>query len=188
MAMDKDLMKKIRAGDSNAFKELFDQTRDYVYNLCFRMTGNHEEAEDSAQEVYLKLYRSMRTFRGDSKLSTWIFRITVNTCLSQNRRKKLIRFVTFDFLIPNEHSNLYSSEKGPDRLLEDSETEQIVRQAIEMLPKRQKTALVLHRYADQSCEEIARIMEISLSAVESLIHRAKKNLAVKLTPLKKELK
>ena len=185
----KELLTKIKKGDPNAFKQLFEQYQHFVYNICYRMIGNREEAEDTTQDVFIKIYHSIGKFRGDAKISSWIYRIAVNTCLKIERRKKLNYWISLEFLFQdNEDNQPMSQEKMPDQQVEISETENIVQQAIHKLPVRQKTALILHRYENLSYEEISQVMETSLSAVESLLHRAKENLTEKLIPLKKYLR
>lgn len=185
-----DLIQNIQEGNKkDAFLKLFNQYQHLVYNICYRMTGNRENASDVSQEVFIKIYRSIHKFRGDSKLSSWIYRITVNTCLNWERRRKLTNWLSLDFLLESEAKfEPLSEEKTPDQLLEQSETEQIIQRSIQTLPHRQKTAIVLHRYENLSYEEIANVLGISLSAVESLLFRAKKNLAKKLSSLKNNIK
>ena len=186
---DKELVANIINKDQNAFKQLFEQYKDFVYNICYRMSGNREEAEDITQDVFIKIFHSVEKFRGDAKLSSWIYRIAVNTCLKKERSKKLNYWVSLEFMFQDkEEFQPMSGDKLPDQLVEISEAEQIVQHAIQQLPGRQRTALILHRYENLSYQEIAQIMEISLSAVESLQHRAKHNLTKKLVPLKKYLR
>jgi RNA polymerase sigma-70 factor (ECF subfamily) len=153
------------------------------------VSGNREEAEDTTQDVFIKIFLAIRSFRGDAKLSSWIYRIAINTSLKKERRKKLIYWTSLEFLFQNEERFLSPGEaETPDQRMEKSETEQIVQQAIQQLPARQKTALILQRYEDLSYSEIAQVMQISLSATEALLHRAKENLAEKLILLKKYLR
>lgn len=185
---EKRLILKIKNNDRSAFKQLFEHYKDYVFNICYRMSNNPEEAEDVSQEVFIKIYRSINDFRGEAKLSSWIYRIAVNTCLKKERRKKLERWISLEFLLQDKQSyRAVCSEETPEQRLQNSEIEQIVQQAIRQLPARQKTAIVLQRYENLTYEEIARVMVISHSAVESLLHRAKQNLTKKLIPLKKSL-
>ena len=183
---DHELVIKIKSGDQDAFRQLFEQYQHLVFNISYRMSGNQKEAEDITQDVFVKIYHAIGKFRGDAKLSSWIYRIAVNTCLKRERRKKLENWISLEFLFQEkEKSPPVSPEKSPDQQIEIAEKEQIVQKAIQSLPERQKTALILHRYENLSYEEIATVMEISLSAVESLLHRAKDNLTKKLLPIKK---
>lgn len=178
---EKELLLNLQEGDKTAFRQFFNRYQQMVFNVCYRMSDSREEAEDNTQDVFIKVFQAIANFRSDSKLSTWLYRISVNTCLKNQNRKRLNRLVSLDFLLKEEERNnsVFLSE-APDQKIEKSETEQIVRYAIQKLSARQRTAVVLHRYENLSYEEIARIMEISIPAVESLLHRAKENLAEKL--------
>lgn len=183
---DKELVIKIKNGDQNAFKQLFEEYQHLVFNISYRMSGNQEEAEDATQDVFIKIYHAIGKFRGEAKLSSWIYRIAVNTCLKRERRKKLENWVSLEFLFQEKKTlQPVSPEKTPDQQIEMAEKERIVQKAIQSLPDRQKAALILQRYENLSYKEIATAMEISLSAVESLLHRGKENLTKKLIPLKK---
>jgi RNA polymerase sigma-70 factor (ECF subfamily) len=185
---DRDLVTKIINGEQNALKQLFEQYQHLVYNICYRMTGNREEAEDITQDVFIKIFHAIGKFRGDAKLSSWIYRIALNTCLKRERRKKLENWISLEFLFQEkEQLHPASPEEPPEQQIEIAEKEQIVQQAIQSLPERQKTALILYRYENLSYTEIAQVMKISLSSVESLLHRAKDNLTEKLLPMKKHL-
>ena len=180
---EKELVTNIKKGDHNAFKQLFEQYQHFVYNICYRMSGNREEAKDNTQDVFIKIFHAIGEFRGNSKLSSWIYRIAVNTCLKKERRKKRDSWISLEFLFQDKKGFQPTSlEATPDQQMEISETEYRVQQAIQRLPVRQKTALVLQRYENLSYQEIAQVMDIGLSAVESLLHRAKENLAKTLIP------
>jgi RNA polymerase sigma-70 factor (ECF subfamily) len=186
---DKELTTIIKTDDQNAFKHLFDRYKHLVYNICYRMSGNREEAEDNTQDVFIKIFHAIGKFRNEAKLSSWIYRIAVNTCLKRARRKKLENWISLEFLF--QDAGIFQPqayEETPDQEVEILEKEEIVQQAIQRLPERQKTALILHRYENLSYQEIAEIMKISISAVESLLHRAKENLIKKLLPMKKYLR
>ncbi|MBN1821104.1 MAG: sigma-70 family RNA polymerase sigma factor [Prolixibacteraceae bacterium] len=181
MLGEKELLRDLQNGDKIVFKQLFNSYQQLVYNVCYHMSNSREEAEDITQDVFIKVLHAIASFKGEAKLSTWIYRIAVNTCLKNESRKKLNQLVSLDFLLKEEQSlHLIFDPETPDQKLEKSETEQIVRYAIQKLSARQKTAVVLHRYENLSYKEIARVIGISVPAVESLLHRAKENLAEKL--------
>jgi len=182
---DKKIIEHLKNGDEFIYKYVYDQYVRVVFSVCRKMTGSKEEAEDAAQDVFIKVFSSIDSFRADSKLSTWIYRISVNVCLNRQRRKKIIKFLSFDFW--NEENELTDENITPSKSIERSELEGIVRDAINRLPAKQKTALILSRYEEKSYKEIAEIMEVSLSAVESLLFRAKENLAKKLISLENYL-
>lgn len=175
------LLNKLKKGDQSSFKELFDNYHAYIFNVCYRFVGDIHEAEDATQDVFIKIYRSIRKFRGDSSLSSWIYRIAVNTCLNLQRRKKFNYYVSLDFLMADKSSDQpFDVDNIPDVQLERAEKERIVQEAIRSLPARQQTAIILQRYEELSYEEIAEVMQTSIPAVESLIHRAREKLSAKL--------
>lgn len=188
---DRDLVEALHRGNRAALKELFDSYSIRVYNVAYRMLQNKHDAEDVTQEVFLEAYKSLKTFRGESRLSTWLYRISVNRALNHQRKKRLQRWLAFDFEASElsfEATGLPEvADVGPDGELERKDTERIVQGAINALPGRQRTALVLHRYDELSHEEIAEVMGVSIASVESLLHRARQALARKLLPLKDQL-
>lgn len=186
-----DLIERIRANDPRAFKDLFDSNVSLVYNVCWRMLGNRQDAEDVTQEVFFEAYKSLKRFRFESKLSTWLYRIAVNRSLNHQRKNKLDRWLSLDFnAIVEGTGNVHvpsASDESPDAMMEKKDTEHIVQGAISRLPERQRTALLLHRYEELPYQEIAKIMDVTVASVESLLHRAKQTLAKKLLSMKKDL-
>lgn len=179
------IIEHLKNGDEFIYKYVYDQYVRMVFNVCLKMSGSKEEAEDAAQEVFIKVFNSINSFRADSKLSTWIYRVAVNICINRQRRKKIINFLSLDFWVEEKvEFGIDSDSKTPGEKLEKSETQKIVQTAINTLPAKQKTALILSRYEEKTYKEIAEIMKVSLSAVESLLFRAKENLAQKLIALK----
>lgn len=183
---EKQIIEHLKNGDEFIYKYVYDLYARMVYSVCFRMTGNKEEAEDILQDVFIKAFNSISSFREDSKLSTWIYQITVNTCLNKLRRKNAISFFALDFWKDEKGGKeMVDNNPSPEKALEKSELQQIVQGAINSLPAKQKTAIILSRYEELSYKEISKIMALSLSSVESLIFRAKENLAKKLISYKK---
>ena len=187
---EEDLIEQIRADDPRAFKELFDSNNALVYNVCFRMLGNRHDTEDVTQEVFFEAYKSLKRFRFESKLSTWLYRIAVNRSLNYQRKRKLERWLFLD-LEAREGSAVNSgypgtTEDGPDDAMAKKDTKRFVQEAINSLPSQQRIAILLHRYEELSYDEIAKIMGVTVASVESRLHRAKRTLAKKLRPLIKE--
>jgi len=188
---ERDLIKELRGGNRAAFKELFDSFSTLVYNVTYRMLQNKQDAEDVTQEVFFQAYKSLKHFRAESQLSTWLYRIAVNRSLNHERKRKLERWLSLDFEA-SEDSAVNSgypgtTEDGPDDAMEKKDVERIVQEAINSLPDQQRIAILLHRYEELSYEEIAKIMGVTVASVESRLHRAKQTLAKKLLPLMKEL-
>jgi len=176
-----ELIKKIKENDSEAFKIFYETYKNLVYNVCYRMLNNRQDAEDVTQDIFVKAIKSIHKFRGDSKISTWIYQITVNTNINYIRRKKIEIWFSLDFLVGKEESLQDNINNRPDFKFEKKELEALVQQAIQSLPTRQRTAIILQRYEGLSYKKIAKVMKTSLSAVESLLYHAKDNLSKKLT-------
>lgn len=175
------IIENLKSGDEFIYKYVYDQYSRMVYSVCFRMAGNNEDAEDVTQDVFIKVFNSINSFREDSKLSTWIYQITVNTCLNKSRRKKAINFLSLNFWEDEKgEKEMAADNLTPSDKIEKSEIQNIVQDVINTLPAKQKTAIVLSRYEELPYKEIAKIMGVSLSSVESLLFRAKENLAKKL--------
>jgi RNA polymerase sigma-70 factor (ECF subfamily) len=182
---DNELIQKIAAKDHGAFKALVDRYQALVINTCYNLLGNRQDAEDVAQEVFFQVYKSARKFRGEAKISTWLYRIAVNRSLNFIRDNKRFGWLkSLSSLLEGERQEVAdvpaSDSDRPDIALEKKERNVIVQKAIDSLPENQRTAFVLHKYEGLSYQEIAKISKYSLSSVESLIHRAKLNLQKKL--------
>jgi RNA polymerase sigma-70 factor (ECF subfamily) len=166
----------IAEGDEQAFEQLVQKYQQAVFNTIYRYIGNQDDVQDLAQEIFIKVWRNAGKFKGKSKFSTWLYRIVVNHCINYRRKNKL-RHVSLDEM----------TEKGktPEALKVEPDWEQmrkveLVRRAVDELPDRQRMALVLSQYEEKSYKEIAEIMKVSLSSVESLIFRARSALKGKL--------
>ena len=159
-----------------SIEEIVDKFQDRVYNTCLGFLKNEEEAEDVAQEVFIKVFKNMDRFKGNSSISTWIYRITVNNCLDELRKTKQIRKLVAVSAIDNQPEKQFENFYHPGVALENKERASILFNAIGDLPEQQKVAFTLHKLEGLSYEEISKIMEKSLSSVESLMHRAKMNL------------
>ena len=164
------------------FEEIVKTHQEKVRNTCFRFVKNVEDADDVAQEVFIQAYESLSHFRNDAELSTWIYRIAVNKSLDflrWNKRKKRYGQIKSIFglggIDENEEIQI-PILSSPGKVLEDSERREILDRVIDNLPENQKAAITLSKYKGFNNKEISKILGLSLSSVESLIHRAKKNL------------
>lgn len=167
-----------------AFKELVDRFRDSVYNTALGLLQHNEDAEDIAQEVFIQVYRSIRQFKGDSLLSTWIYRITVTKSLDHLRSRKRKKRFGFVFSIFGDN-DVRSVEPGdfnhPGIIQEKKEDAAILFRMVDQLPVNQRTAFILNKVEDLSYREIADILRTTESAVDSLLQRARQNLRKKLS-------
>jgi RNA polymerase sigma-70 factor (ECF subfamily) len=173
---------------ASGVRRLFEQYQGTIFNTCCRLLDHEQDAEDITQDVFIRAFKAYPQFRAESSPGTWLYRIAVNLCLNHKRRQKYARWLSLDVLSEAFDAPPFESrESGPEEGLEKTETERIVREALQALPARQRTALILLRYEGLSYNEIARILECSESSVESLLHRAKHNLAKRLRPYLNEL-
>lgn len=182
---DTKIIEQLKQGNETAFKSLVDNHQKLVVNTCYGLVQNREDAEDIAQDVFIEVYRKIHDFREDSKLSTWLYRIAVNRSLNHIRDNKKHRwFRSFEDEVSEKRNQLLKIEATksdePEYGLENQQRALILKEAINGLPKKQKVAFTLSKYEELSYQEIAEVMELSISSVESLLFRAKKGLQKKL--------
>jgi RNA polymerase sigma-70 factor (ECF subfamily) len=177
----------VKQGDRAAFRELVGHYTDRVYNTVLGLLQNREDAEDTTQEVFVEVYESIGGFRGDASLTTWIYRIAVQKSLEHiragNRKKRsgiLLSLFGREHLVPVAVTSPFYH---PGIKLENKERAAILFGAIRNLPENQRTAFTLHKVESMSYAEIAEIMKVSVSSVESLMFRAKQNLQKQLSAL-----
>ena len=174
-----ELIQGLKNGDETAFKYLVDTYQDLVFNTAIGIVQNAEDAEDVAQEVFIQVYRSIHSFKGESKLSTWLYRITTTRSLDLLRsRKSKKRFGYLQRLFGESNEPLMELPDfhHPGVALDKKENAARLFKAISQLPENQRTAFTLHKVEDLSYQEISEVMQTSVSAIESLMHRAKQNL------------
>jgi len=168
------LVQACLAGRSGAFDLIVERHRRPVYQLCYRFVGNHEDASDLSQEVFLRAYRGLDAFRGGSSLGTWLYRIGVNLCLNRVSRKTS----PTETLDARQHVDT-RSESASERVLREERGVQ-VRRAIAALPPKQRATLVLRMYHELSHEEIAGVLGSSVGAVKANFFHALGNLKKQL--------
>ncbi|MDZ4793118.1 MAG: RNA polymerase sigma factor [Bacteroidota bacterium] len=174
-----ELIQGLKSGDEASFKYLVDIYQDRVFNTAIGIVQNAEDAEDVAQEVFIQVYRSIHSFKGESKLSTWLYRIATTRALDLLRsRKSKKRFGFMQRLFGEGNEPLYELPdfNHPGVALDKKENSSKLFGAIAQLPDNQKTAFTLHKLEDLSYQEISEVMQTTVPAVESLMHRAKQNL------------
>ena len=179
-----DLMARIANGDNDAFEILVNRHQTSVLNLVYRFIGDRTEAKDLSQEVFIQVWQAAKSYKPKARFTTWLYRITANLCfneLKSSRRKKW-----FSFQQSGEHSRntleetLSDGAPSAEDLLLEKERSRQISDALQSLPDNQRMALVLKRYDDLSYAEIAQVIGCSVSAVESLLVRAKRTLQEKL--------
>lgn len=175
MNSDKDLelVKLCQTGDTTAFDRLVRRHQDRIYRLVYKMLGGSHESDDIAQDIFLKAYKSIKNFRCQSSFSTWLTQIAVNQCI--NHLKSRNRFLSFG-LFSKRHS------VEPQDVAERNEKRERVYQAVNSLPLKQKTVIILHYFENYSCEEVAEILKCSVGTVKSRLFYARMELKEKLKP------
>lgn len=184
---DSDLVRAFQSGEMIAFDELVLRHKDRVFSLCYRFTGEFNEAEDCAQDVFIKVYRSLMRFRLESSFYTWLYRITVNTCKSRlksikDRGIKKIGKMDYPENLGEDYQALEKGDEGKNPLteLEKMERIRLVQNAIDSLPGWQKDVIILRDIEGLSYEEITRITGYRLGTLKSKLSRARHSLKERL--------
>ena len=169
------MIEAILKGDQKAFKLLVDTYQLMVVNTCYAFVHDRDEAEDIAQDVFVQVFESLGRFLFESKLSTWLYRIAVNRSINHCKSPRG-RAIKIDIDSWKQQEVAQSVEMPQQQILEEQEQIELLHKAIDKLPENQRTALILNKYEELSYKEIADVIGVSLSSVESLIFRAKNNL------------
>jgi RNA polymerase sigma-70 factor, ECF subfamily len=184
--VDKDgpLVERVKAGDHAAFTELVKRYEGKVYQLALRLTGNGMDAGDVIQDVFLSVYQKIHTFRGAAAFSSWLYRITANASFAKLNQRRRAAAVSLDDVLPaveEQSSDLYSEwSLKPDAVLFNKETREALERAINELPEEFRTVVVLRDVQNLSNQEVADILNLSIPAIKSRLHRARLVLRKKL--------
>jgi RNA polymerase sigma-70 factor (ECF subfamily) len=180
---DADILEQVAAGDLSAFRIIVERYQASLLNYIARYTGDRAAAEDICQEAFLRVYKSAAEYRPLSSFKTWLFTIATNLCLNDLRDNRVFRH-SVDIFELNEAGfvALPSLSPSPEKETESREMSAILMKALKGLPEKQRVALLLHKYEGFSYLDISRIMDCTVPAVESLIHRARLGLRKELTP------
>ena len=183
---DEEVMLNYQKGETEAMDELLRRYKNPIYHFAFRLIGNTSEAQDIAQEVFLKVHQSKDTYAPTGKFSTWIFSITHNLTLSRLRKNKWLVMWPRKEDNPDELKDFQSPDLSPDAVVCENEVSVIVKKCIQSLPFLQREALLLREYESLDYQDIAKILKKSLGTVKTLIYRARQNLKDKLLPYLEE--
>lgn len=188
---DQQLIEKIQSGNLGAFRELVEANKRTIYFLALDLTGQHHDAEDLSQEVFIKAFQSIRNFRRDAKIMSWLYRITVNAFIDK-KRKKSWQILQFQLDREKDKQNCPDpTDNGifsdPERTTESLLIQKNINRALNKLSPKERTAFVLRHYQQQSIKEIVDLMNISEGSVKSLIFRAIKKLQKALSFYKADL-
>ncbi len=181
---DYELIGRLSENDPQAFRILVEKYQDLVFRTSMGLLHDTEAAEDISQEVFIEVFKSIAYFRGESKLSTWLYRVTINKSLNElKKNQRNMAWSKFEDILKGkkeEKKELSIPDSSSENLIESKELAKILQQAIDELPENQRIAFVLAKYDELSYKEIGEIMNSTVSSVESLVHRAKTNLQKRL--------
>ncbi|WP_264552742.1 RNA polymerase sigma factor [Flavobacterium sp. N2038] len=178
---DQHYIDRILQGETNLFAVLVDRYKDMIFTLSLKMVKNKEEAEEAAQDTFIKVYNSLSKFKGDSKFSTWIYKIAYNACLDRLKKNKK---EDLNISIDEFSSHLVKTMDNALSALEDKERKQAIQNCLNLLPREDNFLLTLFYFEDQNLEEIGKIMDINANNVKVKLFRSRQKLAV---ILKKQL-
>lgn len=168
------IIEKVIAGDTNTFTVLVDRYKDLVFTLALRMMKNREEAEEVSQDAFIKVYKSLDKFKGDSKFSTWIYKVAYNTCLDRlKKNKRHQNTVTIDEF--TEH-HIKTLDNALD-MMERDEKKTAIKRCLELLPSEDSFLMTLYYFEDQSLEDISKITGLTANNVKVKLFRSRKKLS-----------
>ena len=160
-------------GDAEAFSELVRLYQRPVYNMCYRMLGNPQEAEDAAQETFLRAYRALKSYDPKRKFATWLLSVAANYCIDQHRKRRITQ-VDMEAIPAGE---LSAGGKSNEAHIIEGEAGAAIQDLLDGLPPKDRAALILHYWYDYSYKEISKELSLTESAVKSRMHRARRSLA-----------
>ncbi len=185
---DEELVERYGAGDGESFRMLVERYQDRVYHIVYGIVGNRDEAEDLSQEVFLRVYRFLHRFKGKSRFYTWLYRLTVNVCLSARRKRKNEPGKIFSLADSSKYGDdpgeieLADESFSPLKVLQNREMAETIKSAINSLSKVLKSTFVLREFEEFSYEELARVFRCSRGTIKSRLSRAREQLRRKIEP------
>ncbi len=186
-ALDEKLVRELKAGKEEAFDEIVKIYQRKIYALAFNLTRNPMDAQDVTQDVLLSIFKKIDTFQGKSAFSSWVYRITLNAAYMKLRTRKKDQSVSLEEMLPSFNNSGFQQEKlldwseATDSLLFSKETRKLIEQAVDQLPEKEKVVFLLRDVEELSTERVAEILDLSIPAVKSRLHRARLFLRKKLS-------
>lgn len=176
---EKKLIKQSISGDVSSFEQLINQYQKMAYNVAYRIMGNEEDAKDMTQEALIKVYKKLKTFRMDASFSTWLYRIVMNTCKDDLRKKKMKTISidkTYDTGSGEVQMEIEDDKLGPEDRLIQKETQGFVQEALQEIPEANRIVLVLRDIKGMSYDEISEVLDLPKGTVKSRINRGRQAL------------
>ncbi|KNF07499.1 RNA polymerase factor sigma-70 RpoD [Gottschalkia purinilytica] len=179
------IIKEIQNGNYSEFSQIVDLYKNKVFGMAYKFTNDYDEAQDLSQEVFLKIYKQIKNFRFESKLSTWIYRICMNTCIDWKRKKEKIKSINFSNMTSEENKDQQIEIKDESLLPEDkivaNEKSQEIHNLIYSLPDKYKTVITMYHFNEMSYEDIAEVLNVPQRTIETRLYRARRILKEKLS-------
>lgn len=181
------LVRQFQKGNLEAYEKIVERYQKKIYALSFNLTRNPMDAQDVVQDVLLTIFKKIDTFQGKSAFSSWVYRVTLNATYMKLRSKKKEPNISLDDLLPNYNGSGYQQEKIQDwsenteSLLFTNETKEVIQKAVDQLPEKEKVVFLLRDVEGLSTEKVSEILELTVPAVKSRLHRARLFLRKKLS-------
>ena len=185
------IIQRIHDGDNDAFRELVEHHKQNIYYLAYDLTGNHHDAQDLAQDVFVQMFRSLNSYRGEGKLSSWLYRITVNISINKNRKKALSAMQLKDDFSRETNDNASFDggrvQQNPEKSTDGQLAQAHIQHALQNLSERERAVFVLRHYKDLPLKDIATTLQIAEGTVKGLLFRAIRKLQVELSFYRQDL-
>lgn len=186
METDIELMRRVKSGDDSAFTELMKRHYKSIMNFIYRFTNDRNDSEDLAQEVFLRVYRSVRDYKPQAKFSTWLYKIATNVCLTELKMKRRMNNVSLDEIQENKHDIGDTNSPSGYDLINRRDIKDSIFQALNSIPERERVSIILCKYEGFSYDEVADVIGCTVGAVKTYIHRGRMKLIDRLKPILKE--
>ena len=179
------LVLAIKEGDKNSFAQLVDTYKNKIYSMAYKFTNDYGDAQDLAQEIFIKIYGQIGRFQGNSKLSTWIYKVGINTCIDWKRKKDRLRETSLTALNLTKHNHIIINntilDKTPENKTIHNEEQRELHQIIYNMSEIYKIVIIMYHFNNMSYEEIGKSLNIPIKTVETRLYRARKILKSKLS-------
>lgn len=182
MESDIELMTRAKSGDDSAFTDLMRRHYKGLVNYIYRFTNNRETSEDLAQEVFLRVYRSAKTYKPQAKFSTWLYKIATNLCFTNVKAKRREHIVSLDEMQENTGDIKDSKSENADHVIYRKQIKEAIFKALESLPEKERVSIILCKYEELPYEEVAEVLGCTVGAVKTYVYRGRMRLIEKLKP------
>lgn len=173
------IIRELKKSNTKVFSQLVDLYKNRIFSMAYKYTNDYNEAQDLAQEVFIKVYKQIHGFKGNSKLSTWIFRISVNTCLDWKRKNSRVKLTSFEAIDPL-HNCIYTNNVNDNEIPEDKviniENHKEIHKMIHNMPDIYKNVIIMYHFNDMSYEQISEALNVPKKTVETRLYRARRAL------------